>query len=142
MRLRLSTRLRHGRVIFLTGLASWGTLMPQAAGARARIAAPAPVYAGRWPGPAPMPDEQLEVTAKRHKVLDPATDTPGTVVKPFDSSMTLPWLGKISISNGETPGRDPNTGASLKPFGEAYENSSPVSHGLAALGQVGFRSHP
>ncbi|GBQ14835.1 hypothetical protein AA21291_1972 [Swaminathania salitolerans LMG 21291] len=72
----------------------------------------------------------------------PETNAAPTDESP-ETSVDLPWIGRIGISNGATYGRDPNTGANLKPFGEAYENSSIVSHGLAMPGQVDLGNmHP
>ncbi|MDL2172525.1 MULTISPECIES: hypothetical protein [Asaia] len=81
-------------------------------------------------------NEFLVVHGFRRYQMAPEID----VTPPEDTSrtnVTLPWIGKVEVSNGESYGRDPNTGTNLKPFGEAYENSSIVGRGLAAPGQVG-----
>lgn len=79
--------------------------------------------------------EFLVVHGLRGYQMAPQSD----ITPPEDVSranVNLPWIGKLEVSNGESYGRDPNTGTNLKPFGEAYESSSIVGHGLAAPGQV------
>ncbi|RUT26028.1 hypothetical protein C0V97_08170 [Asaia sp. W19] len=88
-----------------------------------------------------VPTETIDVHGRSGWTPAPLPSERTAPERDPSAHLMLPYVGTIDISTGDSEGHDPNTDTSLKPFGEAYENSSPVSHGLALPGQLGPNAH-